>query len=58
MKKLLALTLLLALPRLNLHSFWDGLLGTGTTTGAIGSAVREIEEVLKARVFRAVARRA
>src|SRR5262249_60223515 len=33
----------------NLHSFWDGLLGTGTTAGAIGKAVQEIEGVLEAR---------
>jgi hypothetical protein len=31
----------------NLHSFWDGLLGTGTTAGAIGKDVQEIEGVMK-----------
>jgi hypothetical protein len=31
----------------NLHSFWDGLLGTGTTAGAIGKDVQEIEAVMK-----------
>jgi hypothetical protein len=31
----------------NLHSFWDGLLGTGTTAGDIGKDVDEIEEVMK-----------
>jgi hypothetical protein len=31
----------------NLHSFWDGLLGTGTTAGDIGQDVREIEAVMK-----------
>src|SRR5207302_6807288 len=33
----------------NLHSFWDGLLGTGTNAGDIGSAVAEIEAVLAAQ---------
>ena len=31
----------------NLHSFWDGLLGTGTTVGDIGKDVKEIEGVMK-----------
>ena len=31
----------------NLHSFWDGLLGTGTTAGDIGKDVKEIEGVMK-----------
>jgi hypothetical protein len=31
----------------NLHSFWDGLLGTGTTAGDIDKDVQEIEAVLK-----------
>jgi hypothetical protein len=31
----------------NLHSFWDGLLGRGTTPGAIGKDVQEIEGVMK-----------
>jgi hypothetical protein len=30
-----------------LHAFWDGLLGTGTNPGSIGSDVREIEAVMK-----------
>jgi hypothetical protein len=30
-----------------LHAFWDGLLGNGTTAGAINSDVREIEAVMK-----------
>jgi hypothetical protein len=30
-----------------LHAFWDGLLGNGTTGGAINSDVREIEAVMK-----------
>jgi hypothetical protein len=30
-----------------LHAFWDGLLGNGTTVGAINSDVREIEALLK-----------
>jgi hypothetical protein len=30
----------------NLHSYWDGLLGTGTTAGTIGKDVEEIEKVL------------
>jgi hypothetical protein len=29
-----------------LHAFWDGLLGTGTNPGDIGSDVREIEAVM------------
>src|SRR5262249_47951382 len=33
----------------NLHFFWDGLLGTGTTAGDIGKAVAEIESVLESR---------
>src|SRR5205085_12262444 len=33
----------------NLHSFWDGLLGTGTSAGAIGSDVREIEVLMNER---------
>jgi hypothetical protein len=33
----------------NLHSFWDGLLGTGTTAGAIGKDVQEIEGVMKGK---------
>jgi S1/P1 Nuclease len=32
-----------------LHAFWDGLLGTGTSAGDIGSDVREIEAVLAAK---------
>lgn len=32
---------------MNLHSFWDGLLGRGLTPGDIGKDVREIEQVLK-----------
>ncbi len=32
-----------------LHAFWDGLLGTGTTAGNIGTDVREIEAVLAAK---------
>jgi hypothetical protein len=31
----------------NLHAFWDGLLGTGITAGAIGKDVQEIEGVMK-----------
>jgi hypothetical protein len=31
----------------NLHSFWDGLLGAGTTAGDIDKDVQEIEAVLK-----------
>jgi S1/P1 Nuclease len=31
----------------NLHSFWDGLLGRGTTAGNIGKDVAEIEAVMK-----------
>jgi imidazolonepropionase-like amidohydrolase len=31
----------------NLHAFWDGLLGTGTTTGDIGKDVLEIEKVME-----------
>jgi hypothetical protein len=31
----------------NLHSFWDGLLGTGTTAGDIGKDVQEIEKVMQ-----------
>jgi hypothetical protein len=30
-----------------LHSFWDGLLGRGTTAGNIGKDVAEIETVMK-----------
>jgi S1/P1 Nuclease len=30
----------------NLHSFWDGLLGRGTTPGSIGKDVAEIEAIL------------
>src|SRR5262249_22225488 len=30
----------------NLHSFWDRLLGSGTTAGDIGKDVQEIEKVL------------
>jgi S1/P1 Nuclease len=30
----------------NLHAFWDGLLGSGTTDGDIGKDVQEIEKVL------------
>jgi hypothetical protein len=30
----------------NLHSFWDGLLGSGTAAGDIGKDVQEIEKVL------------
>jgi hypothetical protein len=33
----------------NLHSFWDGLLGAGITAGDIGKAVQEIESVLESR---------
>jgi hypothetical protein len=33
----------------NLHSFWDGLLGTGLTAGAISADVLEIEAVMKAK---------
>jgi hypothetical protein len=33
----------------NLHSFWDGLLGRGTSAGDIGKDVLEIEQVLKAK---------
>jgi hypothetical protein len=32
---------------INLHSFWDGLLGTGTTAGDIGKDVQEIEKVMQ-----------
>ena len=32
-----------------LHAFWDGLLGTGTSAGSIGSDVREIEGIMKER---------
>src|SRR4029077_16255685 len=31
----------------NLHSFWDGLLGSGITAGDIGKDVQEIEKVLE-----------
>jgi hypothetical protein len=31
----------------NLHAFWDGLLGSGTTAGDIGKDVQEIEKVLE-----------
>jgi hypothetical protein len=31
------------------HSFWDGLLGTGTTAGNIGKDVQEIEKVVEDR---------
>ena len=31
----------------NLHSFWDGLLGRGTTAGNIGKDVAEIQAVMK-----------
>jgi S1/P1 Nuclease len=30
-----------------LHTFWDGLLGNGTTPAAIGKDVEEIEAVMK-----------
>jgi hypothetical protein len=30
----------------NLHSFWDGLLGRGTTAGNIGKDVQETQKVL------------
>jgi hypothetical protein len=33
----------------NLHSFWDGLLGRGTSAGEIGKDVQEIEQVVKDR---------
>jgi hypothetical protein len=32
---------------INLHAFWDGLLGKGITPGAIGKDVQEIEQVMK-----------
>jgi hypothetical protein len=32
---------------LKLHSFWDGLLGTGTSAGGINKDVHEIETLLK-----------
>jgi hypothetical protein len=32
---------------LNLHSFWDGLLGRGITPGDIGKDVKEVEQVMK-----------
>src|SRR5262249_20568397 len=32
---------------INLHSFWDGLLGRDTGAGAIGKDVEEIEKVMK-----------
>jgi hypothetical protein len=31
----------------NLHSFWDGLLGRGITPGDIGRDVREVEQMMK-----------
>jgi hypothetical protein len=31
----------------NLHAFWDGLLGTGTTAGDIGRDMREVEAVMR-----------
>jgi S1/P1 Nuclease len=31
----------------NLHSFWDGLLGRGDTAGAIGKDVQEIQALLR-----------
>jgi hypothetical protein len=34
---------------MNLHSFWGGLLGTGTTAGDIDKAVQEIEAVLESK---------
>ncbi|HEY7328720.1 MAG TPA: S1/P1 nuclease [Gemmataceae bacterium] len=34
---------------LNLHFFWDGLLGRGLTAGDIGKDVQEIEQVIKDR---------
>ena len=33
----------------NLHAFWDGLLGTGTSAGDIGADVREVEAVMQAK---------
>jgi hypothetical protein len=33
----------------NLHAFWDGLLGTGTSGGDINSDVREVEAVMQAK---------
>jgi hypothetical protein len=38
----------------NLHSFWDGLLGRGSTAGNIGKDVAEIQTVLreKAEILR------
>jgi hypothetical protein len=32
---------------INLHAFWDGLLGKGITPGEIGKDVQEIEQVMK-----------
>jgi S1/P1 Nuclease len=32
---------------LNLHAFWDGLLGSDVTAGAIGESTREIESLLR-----------
>ena len=34
---------------INLHAFWDGLLGRGITPGEIGKDVQEIEQVMKGK---------
>jgi hypothetical protein len=38
-------TIRISLSPTNLHSFWDGLLGRGTTAGNIGKDVSEIEQL-------------